>query len=243
MTDKRNGSAKMQSCSKRNELPLSAKLCVRFLFLIHAEYSKVSSFFFCAEFDLRGVWPAPSLTCAEFDLRRVWPAPSLTCAEFDLRRVWPAQSLTCAEFDLRRVWPAQSLTCAEFDLRRVWPAPKCPAPSLLGRNVVNRSSRIQVFTMPLQFALLGDYVILKQNALNITQLLPRGKLGVVRTSLLLLTYFWPTMYIQLNCCDWSIPVTRWETITKRLFDLYHQPKKHKWTTLTLSAPMKKSEHQ
>ena len=42
----------MQSCSKRNELPLNAKLCVRFLFLIHAEYSKVSSFFFCAKFDL-----------------------------------------------------------------------------------------------------------------------------------------------------------------------------------------------
>ena len=40
----------MQSCSKRNELPLNAKFCVRCLFLIHAEYSKVSSFFFCAEF-------------------------------------------------------------------------------------------------------------------------------------------------------------------------------------------------
>ena len=38
-------------CSKRNELPLNAKLCVRFLFSIHAEYSKVSSFFFCADSD------------------------------------------------------------------------------------------------------------------------------------------------------------------------------------------------
>ena len=139
LTDKRNGSAKMQSCSKRNELPLNAKLCVRFLFLIHAEYSKVSSFFFCADSDLRRVWPAPSLTCAEFDLRRVWPAPSLTCAEFDLRQ--PAPSLTCAEFDLRRVWPesrvwpAPSLTCAEFV------APKCPVPSLSRGNVRDRITK------------------------------------------------------------------------------------------------------
>ena len=45
----------MQSCSKRNELPLNAKLCVRFLFLIHAEYSKVGSFFFCADMTRAGL--------------------------------------------------------------------------------------------------------------------------------------------------------------------------------------------
>ena len=48
MTDKRNGSAKMQSCSQCNELPLTAKLLTlhtNFL-LINAEYNKVDSFFF-----------------------------------------------------------------------------------------------------------------------------------------------------------------------------------------------------
>ena len=113
----------MQSCSKRNELPLNDKLCVRFLFLIYAEYSKVSSFFFCTDSDLRRFWLAPILTCVEFDLRGVWLVPSLTCAEFDFRRVWLPPSLTCAEFDLRQVWLAPSLTCAEFDLHRVWLAP------------------------------------------------------------------------------------------------------------------------
>ena len=52
----------MQSCSKRNELPLNAKLCVGFLFLIHAEYSKVSSFFFCAEF-VAPKCPGPAIHC------------------------------------------------------------------------------------------------------------------------------------------------------------------------------------
>ena len=117
-------------------------------------------FFFCADSDLRRVWPATSLTHAEFDWRRVWLAPSLTGAEFDSRRVWLAPSLTRAEFDTRRVWLAPSLTCAEFDLRQVCCAefvvPKCPAPILLRRNVVNRWNLV-LFS----FLLKQHYLILQ----------------------------------------------------------------------------------
>ena len=54
MTDKRNGSAKIQTCSQCNELPLNAKLLTSHtnFFLINAEYNKVGSLFFCADSDL-----------------------------------------------------------------------------------------------------------------------------------------------------------------------------------------------
>ena len=85
----------MQSCSKRNELPLNAKLCVRFLFLIHAEYSKVSSFFFCADSDLRRFLIEPSLTCGE----------CLTCAE-----------MSCADFVAPKCRKSAAISREAMDL-------------------------------------------------------------------------------------------------------------------------------
>ena len=103
----------MQSCSKRNELPLNAKLWVQFLFLIHAEYSKVSSFFFSALI----------LTCAKMS------CAEMSCAEMSCAEMFCAK-MSCAE-----------MSCAEMSWTE-FVAPKCPGPNVMP-STVNQTTTLQ----------------------------------------------------------------------------------------------------
>ena len=87
----------MQSCSKYNELPLNAKLLTSHtnFFLINDKYNKVSSFFFCADFDLRRFWLAVAPKCPE-SLKSGY---YYTCLANFFRYIVPCQSVAMIHFE------------------------------------------------------------------------------------------------------------------------------------------------